>query len=640
MKYTFYAVVLSFFFFAQVQAQPGDDYQGRLYRLCKVWGYVKYHHTAVSNCRINWDSVLVATIPLVKAATDSNQFNAAVFQMLNAAGTMDAATTQPVLPQVNVNTDSSWIDDPYFSPLVHSQLDYIRQNFRPHDICFVRNNDFSDSTITGWLVFPGDTFINITSSNPPEPVRLLILFKQWNVLNYFNPNSHILDDPWDSTLARNVLLVANASGATQFYKAMIRVVSKLDDAHAGGLTYSNHVAFPGGYYMPPFVLSYIENKYVVVKSNDPSIHKGDIVDSVEGLTTMQWEDSLRPYISVGNPSVFHREISWALLSGSNVTQAHIVYTDSIGVSRSVIMDRTVFFGDWYAFKNADTSVEFKTIGCNIGYVDMGNLLWDDVQTMYDSLQNKSAIIFDVRNYPQGTVFEIAPLMFASPKPVANFLVPDVTYPGGFNWQTDSFGVVGNPKPYNGRVIILMNEETQSHAEYTCMILSQNQNVVKIGSQTAGADGNVTKVHLSEDLNTGFTSLGTYYPNGVNTQRIGIVPDIVVKPTIAGIRHGIDEVLDSAIYIACNTTGVKEIKNNPDISLYPNPANRSIVVSVNNSKGLLNLKIQNAFGQVLRRDIIDGTKMLDISGFSSGIYLLSIYGEDGVLLNTIKWMKYE
>jgi hypothetical protein len=32
-----------------------------------------------------------------------------------------------------------------------------------------------------------------------------------------------------------------------------------------------------------------------------------------------------------------------------------------------------------------------------------------------------------------------------------------------------------------------------------------------------------------------------------TQRVGIVPDIMVRPTIAGISAGRDEVLESAIH---------------------------------------------------------------------------------------------
>jgi len=43
-------------------------------------------------------------------------------------------------------------------------------------------------------------------------------------------------------------------------------------------------------------------------------------------------------------------------------------------------------------------------------------------------------------------------------------------------------------------------------------------------------------------------MGVYYPDGQQTQRIGIVPDIVVKPTIKGIQEGRDELLEKAIEI--------------------------------------------------------------------------------------------
>ncbi|WP_262603173.1 hypothetical protein [Ichthyenterobacterium magnum] len=40
-------------------------------------------------------------------------------------------------------------------------------------------------------------------------------------------------------------------------------------------------------------------------------------------------------------------------------------------------------------------------------------------------------------------------------------------------------------------------------------------------------------------------------NGDETQRVGIVPDIEVKPTVKGIRDGKDEVLEKAIEIILN-----------------------------------------------------------------------------------------
>jgi C-terminal processing protease CtpA/Prc len=45
-----------------------------------------------------------------------------------------------------------------------------------------------------------------------------------------------------------------------------------------------------------------------------------------------------------------------------------------------------------------------------------------------------------------------------------------------------------------------------------------------------------------------SGIGVYYPNGNKTQRVGIVPDLVVKPTIEGIKKGKDELLEKAVEI--------------------------------------------------------------------------------------------
>ena len=68
----------------------------------------------------------------------------------------------------------------------------------------------------------------------------------------------------------------------------------------------------------------------------------------------------------------------------------------------------------------------------------------------------------------------------------------------------------------------------------------------IGSQTAGTDGNASQVVLPGGLGTIISGLGVYYPDGTETQRMGIVPDIEVKRTIQGVREQRDELLEKAI----------------------------------------------------------------------------------------------
>jgi hypothetical protein len=43
-----------------------------------------------------------------------------------------------------------------------------------------------------------------------------------------------------------------------------------------------------------------------------------------------------------------------------------------------------------------------------------------------------------------------------------------------------------------------------------------------------------------------SGIGVFYPDRRPTQRVGIVPDVEVRPTLAGIRAGRDEVLEAAL----------------------------------------------------------------------------------------------
>ena len=75
-----------------------------------------------------------------------------------------------------------------------------------------------------------------------------------------------------------------------------------------------------------------------------------------------------------------------------------------------------------------------------------------------------------------------------------------------------------------------------------------QNTVILGSQTSGADGRVSDIFLPGGIKTWISGFGVYYPDGGQTQRVGIVPDIEVKPTVKGFVEGRDELLEKAIEV--------------------------------------------------------------------------------------------
>jgi C-terminal processing protease CtpA/Prc len=132
--------------------------------------------------------------------------------------------------------------------------------------------------------------------------------------------------------------------------------------------------------------------------------------------------------------------------------------------------------------------------------------------------------------------------------------PDPDCPGKFKILTslETGPSSYNPDYYRGKVVVLVNETTISRGEFTCMALQTAPDVTVVGSQTAGADGNVSYLWLPGGIATSFSGLGVYYPDGSQTQRIGILPNITVAPTIEGIKEGRDEVLEEALQFIQNS----------------------------------------------------------------------------------------
>jgi C-terminal processing protease CtpA/Prc len=201
---------------------------------------------------------------------------------------------------------------------------------------------------------------------------------------------------------------------------------------------------------------------------------------------------------------------------------------------------------WYKV-NKDEKC-FKLLDGNVGYVTLANIKEEDIPKIKESFKNIKGIIIDIRNYPSTFVpFALGSYFVSKPTPFVKFTQGNIDNPGEFTF-TKSLEIPSDKNHYQGKLVVLVNENSQSQAEYTAMAFRAGENATIIGSTTAGADGNVSTIFLPGGLSTMISGIGVYYPNGKETQRIGIVPDITVKPTIEGIKKGKDEVIEKAIEI--------------------------------------------------------------------------------------------
>jgi hypothetical protein len=167
----------------------------------------------------------------------------------------------------------------------------------------------------------------------------------------------------------------------------------------------------------------------------------------------------------------------------------------------------------------------------------------------NTVQNTEGLIIDLRCYPsEFIVFSLGEYLMPEATTFVKFSHTSINEPGLFIYTETLKVGKENKNYYRGKIVILVNEKTQSQAEYTTMAFKVAPNATVIGSTTAGADGNVSEMYLPGGISSKISGIGVYYPDGSETQRIGIVPDIEIKPTIKGIKEGKDELLEKAIEI--------------------------------------------------------------------------------------------
>jgi len=192
----------------------------------------------------------------------------------------------------------------------------------------------------------------------------------------------------------------------------------------------------------------------------------------------------------------------------------------------------------------------KFLESDIAYVNLDLLQMNRIQQMFDKIEDNKAVIFDMRGYPNHIIWKLAPHLTDDKEILdSQFATPIFNIP--FEAQISEYRLQqaytsGVGKRITTPIVILMNEKTQSLAEYTCLIIKELTNATLIGRQTAGSDGNITFLELPGNILTGFTGMDPQDARGNSRQGIGLIPDIVVNRTLEGIKTGKDEALEKAI----------------------------------------------------------------------------------------------
>ena len=513
----------------------------KLASAAQIWGFLKYYHPEVGKGTYNWDQQLLDILPNVERASDRESLSTVYMDWLDTLGPVEECrkcTKESGKDYFNKNFNLGWIEtNRSFSEELSKRLRYIEQNRFQGKHFYARPK----SKQVGNLELHNEVAqVDFDWSNQNH--RLLIAFKYWNFIEYFFPYKYQTDIPWSEVLKQVIPEFKKASKESEFQKAFAHLLVQINDGHG----YYNFTKKPRWI---PNHIEYIEGQFVVNRNWTDSIaqfsdlKKGDILLRLDGVSMKELE-SKRMVLQYGSNDMA-KKMRIALYFGLADGQESLTYTVQRDSDTLEIRVPTFQVKEFNRAKKAP--VKWRIDKDSIGYVNMGQITVKEALKAMEELKNTKGIIFDVRNYPKGTLYAITRSLIPEQREFFKVVRPDYNYPGKFYWDTGR--PVGLKKPkhvYTGKVIILANEWTQSHAEFTVMALQTADDALTIGSQTAGADGNICRVDLGDGLVTAFSGIGIFYPDGTETQRKGVKIDMIVRPTISGIREGKDEVLQTAI----------------------------------------------------------------------------------------------
>jgi C-terminal processing protease CtpA/Prc len=392
---------------------------------------------------------------------------------------------------------------------------------------------------------------------PNNEYRLLALFRYWNVINYFFPYKHLIGDSWESVLPRYIPKFEANKDAVDYQLTVRELITEMHDSH-GVLRNAGAATEKFGMYLPPVLTGYVENKSVVTKVlNDKlPVKVGDVVLAVDGEPVEKKREFLARYTTASTPQWLMRSVNARLLLGAKDSVVKLKVQGIGGEARDVELTRSESIMDpkWAGLLERSTPV-MQVLPSGVGYVDLDRLQAGEVDKMFETIKGTPAVIFDMRGYPNGTAWSIAPRLTEKKNVVAALFsrpILEATSLTNSELADSASYSFAQRIPerqgdvYKGKVVVLINEDAISQAEHTCMFFEAATEVTFIGTPTAGANGDVTVMVLPGNLTVSFSGHDVRHADGRQLQRLGIQPTIRAERTIRGLVDGRDEILDAAV----------------------------------------------------------------------------------------------
>src|SRR5690554_54689 len=210
-----------------------------LNKLCKTWGYLKYHHPKIAEGDYNWDYELFRILPKIK----NDNFDSVLQKWENSfdkTGSHSLTKHYYVGFAINIGNPEFKNENPY------PQMDWSDDGY-----------------------------------------RLLALFRYWSIIEYFFPYKHLTDKNWDEVLVEYIPKILEADDELSYKLTLLQLIGEIQDTHANIWQHDFILDDFFGNNTLPLLIKFVEDKPIVTEVYENydlgvNIKVGDEVVSIDG----------------------------------------------------------------------------------------------------------------------------------------------------------------------------------------------------------------------------------------------------------------------------------------------------------------------------------------------------------------------
>lgn len=278
--------------------------------LGKVWGFLKYHHPAVTRGDYNWDYELFRILPKILAAENRNLANSMLSAWIESFGKIEKGEAANIdATKIKLNPDLFWINAKGLGSKLANQLNELKTAKRGEESYYVEL-----APKVGNPVFNNEKpFATMKYSD--AGFRLLSLFRYWNIIRYYFPYRHLIEENWENVLVEFLPKFADAADELEYKKAVLALIARIHDTHAFIWGADETLERFEGINYAPVEVTFVENKAVVTGFYHDELAKkiplkfGDVIETVNGKKVANIVKEKLPFTPASNYPTQLREIA-------------------------------------------------------------------------------------------------------------------------------------------------------------------------------------------------------------------------------------------------------------------------------------------------------------------------------------------